>query len=93
MANYRPLSPFSSSGDPVLFVDTDQNEQNLFEAAQERLDAARQLALVLLCSDQQLDNGQVFSAFYLLLNDAAGLHEAAFQRQKRRRPQAIPIQS
>ncbi|WP_168191055.1 hypothetical protein [Pseudomonas sp. PIC25] len=47
------------------------------------MNAARQLALVLFCNEPQLDNGEVFAAFHLLLNDAAGLYDAAFERVRR----------
>ncbi len=84
MPDYRPLPSFTPAGKPVLYVDASQNALELYESAQERLDAARQLALVLLCSDQQLDDSRVFAAFHLLLSDAAGLYEAAFAQYGRR---------
>lgn len=40
----------------------------LYESVQERLDATRQLALVPLCSGQQLDDSRVLAAFIQAVN-------------------------
>ncbi|MBU3056393.1 hypothetical protein [Pseudomonas indica] len=81
MADYRPLPAFAANGRTVLFVDAEAAAHDLFEAGQQRLEAARRLALLFMCGEQPLEDGDVFAAVYLLLNDAAGLHAAAFERK------------
>ncbi|PAU61207.1 hypothetical protein [Pseudomonas indica] len=83
MSDFRPLPSLSTTAIPVLYANASLGAHELFEAGQERLNAARQLALVLFCNEPQLDNGEVFAAFHLLLNDAAGLYDAAFERVRR----------
>ncbi|PAU56052.1 hypothetical protein BZL41_20245 [Pseudomonas sp. PIC25] len=84
MPDYRPLPAFAANGRSVLFVDADSAAHELYEAGQQRLEAARRLALLFMCGEQPVEDGDAFAAVYLLLNDAAGLHEAAFQRARRR---------
>jgi hypothetical protein len=80
MSDFRPLPSLSATTRPILYTNTRLSPDELFEAGQERLNAAQQLALVLYCNEPQLDNGEVFAAFRLLLGDAAGLYAAAFKR-------------
>ena len=80
MSDSRPLPSLSTTTRPVLYTNTRLSPDELFEAGQERLNAAQQLALVLYCNEPQLDNGEIFAAFRLLLGDAAGLYAAAFKR-------------
>ena len=82
MPDYRPVPSLAPYNRSALFIDTSLGAQALFDAGQERLDAARHLALALLCSDEPAESGGVFSAFHLLLDDAAGLFEAAFRQRR-----------
>lgn len=81
MSDFRPLLSLAPVSRPVLFVDASQGALALFEAGQERLNAARQLALTLQCSDESLEDSGLFATFRLLLDEAAGLYETAFERR------------